>query len=189
MSNLENNMNADANFSESVENKGNKKEGKGKKLIAQILKFGVVGGLSFVIDFVVYTIVVKILPFEKGYLIAGICGFTISLIFNYLASMAFVFERKDNVDKRKEFLIFLGLSLIGMGLNTLLLWLYVDLICANAAAIYNIHAAVHSWLISININFFNSTKEFIEICAKVFATAIVMVYNFISRKMILEKKN
>lgn len=165
------------------------KENKKNNLIKQILKFGVVGGLSFVIDFVVYTIVVKILPFEKGYLIAGICGFSISLIFNYLASMAFVFERKDNVDKRKEFIIFLLLSLIGMGLNTLLLWIYVDILNYNVQFIYNIHEGIYNWLTSINISFFGSAKEFIEICAKVFATAVVMVYNFISRKMILEKKD
>lgn len=169
-----------------AQNEANPKK---KSLIKQILKFGVVGGLSFVIDFVVYTIVVKILPFDKGYLIAGLCGFTISLIFNYLASMAFVFERKDNVDKKKEFLIFLGLSLIGMGLNTVLLWLYVDALTANVAVIYNIHDAIFNWLLSIHISFFASCQEFVEICAKVFATAVVMVYNFVSRKMTLEKKD
>lgn len=172
-----------------VINNEEKKQSKKGNLIKQILKFGVVGGLSFVIDFVVYTIVVKILPFEKGYLIAGICGFSISLIFNYLASMAFVFERKDNVDKKKEFIIFLLLSLIGMGLNTLLLWIYVDILNGKVSFIYNIHDAIFNWLMSINISFFGSAKEFVEICAKVFATAIVMVYNFISRKMILEKKD
>ena len=83
---------------------------KKKKLIKQILKFGVVGGLAFLIDFVVYTIVLKIIPGQYSYIFAGICGFTISLIFNYLASMAFVFVRKDDVDRRKEFLIFLVLS-------------------------------------------------------------------------------
>ncbi|MDO4965236.1 MAG: GtrA family protein [Lachnospiraceae bacterium] len=162
---------------------------KNHKLLKQIMKFAVVGGLAFVIDFTVYTIVVKTLHGDKSYLIAGICGFTVSLIFNYLASMAFVFERKDDADKKKEFVIFLVLSLIGMGLNTLLLWLYVDALTGNIAFIYNIHEAIYNWLVSINVAFFKSVGEFIEICAKVFATAIVMVYNFISRKMTLEKKD
>lgn len=166
----------------------NKSEKK-SKLIKQILKFGVVGGLSFVIDFVVYTIVCKVLGGEYGYLIAGICGFTVSLIFNYLASMAFVFERKENANRKAEFLIFLILSLIGMGLNTLILWLYVDLLTANVSWIFNIHNLIYNWLVSINIGFFNSVKELIEIFAKIFATAIVMVYNFISRKIFLEKKD
>ena len=159
------------------------------KLIKQILKFGVVGGLSFVIDFVVYTIVIKIIPGQYSYILAGVCGFTISLIFNYLASMAFVFERKDNADKRKEFLIFLVLSLIGLLLNTLLLWFYVDILNGKIGFIYNIHEAIYGWLTGIGVTFFKSASEFIEIVAKIFATAIVMVYNFISRKMTLEKKD
>lgn len=159
------------------------------KLLKQILKFAVVGGMAFVIDFVVYTIVCKTLPGQYSYLIAGICGFTVSLIFNYLASMAFVFERKENADKRAEFIIFLLLSLVGMGVNTLILWLYVDVITANVQWIYNIHNWIYNWLISLNISFFKSVQELIEIFAKIFATAIVMVYNFISRKIFLEKKD
>ena len=108
---------------------------KKKKLIKQILKFGVVGGLAFLIDFVVYTIVLKIIPGQYSYIFAGICGFTISLIFNYLASMAFVFVRKDDVDRRKEFLIFLVLSLIGLLLNT---FLSLILTLENPALTFNI---------------------------------------------------
>ena len=108
---------------------------KKKKLIKQILKFGVVGGLAFLIDFVVYTIVLKIIPGQYSYIFAGICGFTISLIFNYLASMAFVFVRKDDVDRRKEFLIFLVLSLIGLLLNT---FLSLILTPENPALTFNI---------------------------------------------------
>lgn len=170
----------------SLEPKDNNKE---HKLLKQILKFAVVGGLAFVIDFVVYTIVCKTLPGQYSYLIAGICGFTVSLIFNYIASMAFVFERKENADKKTEFVIFLVLSLIGMGLNTVILWLYVDLLTGNVMWIYNIHDVIYNWLVSINIGFFSSTQELIEIFAKFFATGVVMVYNFISRKIFLEKKD
>lgn len=162
---------------------------KKNKLIKQILKFGVVGGLSFLIDFIVYTIVIKIVPGQYSYILAGICGFTISLIFNYIASMAFVFERKENADRKKEFLIFLVLSLIGLLLNTVLLWFYVDILSGKVNWIFNVHDAIYNWLLGLNITFFKSVSEFIEIMAKVFATAIVMVYNFISRKMTLEKKD
>ena len=116
-------------------------------------------------------------------------AFAVFLIFNYLASMAFVFVRKDDVDRRKEFLIFLVLSLIGLLLNTFLLWLYVDVLAGKVNWIYSVHDVIYSWLVSINVTFFADLSEFIEIMAKIFATAIVMVYNFISRKMTLEKKD
>lgn len=159
------------------------------KLLKQILKFGVVGGLSFVIDFVIYTIVIKLIPGQYTYILAGVCGFTISLIFNYLASMAFVFERKENASRKQEFIIFLVLSLIGLVLNTILLWLYVDILTGKVAWIYRVHEAIFLWLQGIGVSFFGDISEFIEIMAKVFATALVMVYNFVSRKMTLEKKD
>lgn len=159
------------------------------KLLKQILKFGVVGGLSFVIDFVIYTIVIKLIPGQYTYILAGVCGFTISLIFNYLASMAFVFERKENASRKQEFIIFLVLSLIGLVLNTILLWLYVDILTGKVVWIYRVHEAIFLWLQGIGVSFFGDISEFIEIMAKVFATALVMVYNFVSRKMTLEKKD
>lgn len=167
-------------------------ESKKGKLFKQIMKFAVVGGLSFVIDFVVYTIVIKVIGNRlpgTDVIIAGTAGFSISLIFNYLASMAFVFERKENASRKTEFVIFLVLSIIGLLLNNLLLWFYSSLLCANGNIFYNIHDAIYNGLTGIGIGFFSSTEELIKIFAKVFATALVMVYNFISRKMTLEKKD
>lgn len=168
------------------------KKEKTNKLIKQILKFGVVGGLSFLIDFIVYTIVIKAIGDKLpgiDVMIAGTMGFCISLIFNYIASMAFVFERKENASRKAEFLIFLILSVIGLLLNNLLLWLYASVMCANGNAIYNIHNSLYGWFSGIGITFFSNTEEMIKIFAKVFATALVMVYNFVSRKMTLEKKD
>ena len=164
-------------------------EKKKNNLLQQILKFGVVGGIAFLIDFVVYTISNKLLPFEKGYMIAGVLGFSVSLIFNYLASMKFVFERKDDTSKKKEFTIFLVLSLIGLGLNELFLMLYVDGMNAHFLWMQNMHQAIIDMLTGHGINVITNVKELVELFAKIFATALVMIYNFISRKMTLEKKD
>ena len=166
-----------------------KKSGKGGKLFAQIMKFAVVGGLSFLIDFVIYTIAVKLIPGRYDYLIAGVLGYGISLIFNYLASMAFVFERREGMDRRKEFLIFAGLSLVGLLLNTVFLWLYKDIMYGLWPWFNRLHELVNDQLIRAGLGFFKDGDEFAAIMAKIFATALVMVYNFISRKMTLEKKD
>lgn len=176
-----------------------KKSKKTKKLIIQLLKFSVVGCLSFLIDLGIYTAIIKLMDWEWAYLLGGVAGFTISLIFNYFASMAFVFERKDNADKKMEFFIFLVLSLIGLGLNSLLLWVCVDILYLKLDSVAQL---VSSWYEAIRgINFsvfgFNVTgtklcgdqKELAEFLAKIVATFLVMVYNFISRKMTLEKKD
>ncbi|MBQ6575932.1 MAG: GtrA family protein [Lachnospiraceae bacterium] len=151
------------------------KQDKRKKLFAQILKFGVVGGLSFVIDFVI-TLGVSALCRAFGMDVAGaatvggLFGFCISLVFNYFMSMKFVFERRDDLDRKKEFAIFALLSAIGLGINELIL--YFGVIACNA---------VVPWAVK-------SYPSAVTAAVKMFATGVVMVYNFISRKMTLEKK-
>ncbi|MEE1114737.1 MAG: GtrA family protein [Eubacterium sp.] len=149
-----------------------------KKLLAQIAKFGVVGVIAFLIDFAIYTTLNIIFrktgfaeSFPNYYLISGFCGFVISLIANYILSMKYVFVRRDDMSRRKEFLIFVGLSIIGLIINEICLY-----VCMNV--IYEHWAWLKGWM----------SVGFAETFFKLFATGVVMVYNFISRKIFLEKK-
>lgn len=126
------------------------------KLIKQIIKFGMVGGLCFVIDYGLMVLLTEIGGIN--YLISSGISFTVSVIVNYILSLKFVFEtRKDN-DKIKEFLLFLLLSVIGLGINQILMWLCVEKL------------SIHYML------------------SKIGATVVVMIYNFITRKITLERK-
>ena len=119
------------------------------KIIQQFLKFGVVGALCFVIDTGLYTICNFIgIP----YLISGVIGFSISVVVNYLLSMKYVFVRRDDLSRKKEFTI--------------------DLIYGNWTLLQEL---MH--------------PRAAEILAKIGATGIVMVYNFITRKIFMEKKD
>jgi putative flippase GtrA len=140
-----------------------------KKLIEQVMKFGIVGVISFAIDFGIYSILVYFTPVPL--LVANFFGFTVSVIFNYVMSMKFVFERKEDMDRKAEFIIFVILSLIGLGLNEFLVWLFVEYAYENIAIVAE--------LVSHNM---------MKMIGKILATGIVMVYNFISRKLFLEKK-
>ena len=139
-----------------------------KKIIEQFLKFVVVGGISFLVDFTVYTIMCNVMHIY--YIIAGVLGFTVSVVVNYILSMRYVFLSKDDTRKDKEFLIFVVLSLMGMFLNTILLYLCIDILYSNLGYLKQ--------LLSI---------ERMNIVAKVFATGVVMVFNFITRKIFLER--
>ena len=73
-----------------------------KKLFAQIVKFGIVGVISFGIDYVTGLIVLNLVMaltsssyFEAASLIGSVAGFTVSVIANYILSFKFVFERKE----------------------------------------------------------------------------------------------
>ena len=66
-----------------------------KNLINQILKFGVVGGIAFVIDYGLMVFLTEV--FKVPALISAAISFTVSVIFNYIASVKWVFY----VDKEK----------------------------------------------------------------------------------------
>lgn len=142
-----------------------------KKLMDQILKFGAVGFFCFFIDFAIYTILLAVIDWHYDYVIATFWGFTISVIVNYLLSMKYVFVRKDDMDRRKEFVIFVVLSIIGCILNEVLIVLCMNGIYDN-----------WSWLQSL------IGREMAKMGGKIVATGVVMVYNFITRKIFLEKK-
>ena len=122
------------------------------KLFKQLLKFGLVGVIAFLIDFSLFALLTKI---GINYLIAQVISFSISLAFNYWASIKWVFDAKRQTSK--EAIIFIVLSIIGLGINELLLYIGVD------------------------------KFKFNELIVKLFATAVVMIYNLITRKLIIEK--
>lgn len=122
----------------------------------QIIKFGFVGFLCFFIDYGVMVFLTEV--FRIDYLVSSGISFTVSVIVNYILSITFVFETDKDKNKLKEFVVFVFLSVFGLGINEACMWLAVE-----AAGIY--------YMIS-----------------KIGATAVVMVYNFVTRKIFIEKK-
>ena len=142
-------------------------DSKMKKLVEQIMKFGAVGFLCFFIDYLVGLVVLHVVlgvgvfgenSFSMGSQIGSALGFTVSVIVNYILSFKFVFERKEDMNRKAEFVIFI-------------MWICTVLVYNNVEWIQK--------LLGYGLAF---------TVAKVIATAIVMVYNFITRKIFLEKK-
>lgn len=127
-----------------------------KKLIEQIIKFGFVGFLCFFIDYGIMVLLTEAAGID--YLLSSGISFTVSVIVNYILSVTFVFETDKNKNKLKEFVVFVFLSVIGLGINEVCMWFAVELL------------GIHYML------------------SKIGATAVVMIYNFVSRKIFIEKK-
>ncbi len=124
-------------------------------MILQLIKFGVVGVIATFVDVGVLVVLKELLHVDI--LLASAISFCASVTVNYILSMSFVFKRKKQ-SKLKEFIIFVLLSIGGLCLNQLILWIGVK---------------------------FTSVYYLI---VKLFAVVIVPIYNFITRKIFLEAK-
>ena len=125
-----------------------------RPLIAQLARFLIVGGVSFTIDYGLFTLLYAV---GVAHLAASATSFTISLFANYALSRRYVFDVNDDVNIVREFTAYVGLNVIALGLNTAVLYVCADLMGAS------------------------------PFLGKIVATAIVLVYNFISRKLLLER--
>ena len=140
-----------------------------KKLIEQILKFGIVGFFCFLIDFGLTAGLANF--FGVHYLISKFVGFVVSAVVNYILSIKFVFTQKKEMDKKKEFIVFIILSAFGLLINEIVMYVCIDGIYAHSDMLQSYIS--DGLMVSIS---------------SVIATGIVMIYNFISRKLFLERK-
>ena len=124
------------------------------KLFKQILKFGVVGGIAFVIDYVTLIICKEFIGLSV--LLSAAIAFTVSVIFNYILSIKYVFDVDENKSSKRNFILFIIFSILGLILTEIIMWLGTDVL--------NIYYLI----------------------VKIFATGVVMVFNFVTRKMFLE---
>lgn len=76
-----------------------------RTLIAQIAKFGVVGVIALIINMAVMNAL--IICVHTPSVPAGFISFIVSLIFNFLLSMRFVFHVRENMPRWKQALVFL----------------------------------------------------------------------------------
>lgn len=124
-----------------------------KKIYIQLFKFGIVGIIAFVIDYSLLYLLTEFVGISS--LLSAAISFIVSVIFNYILSIKWVFDVTKK-QKKKDIILFFILSTIGLGINEIII------LIGNIVGIY--------YMIS-----------------KIIATLIVMIYNFITRKIFIEK--
>jgi putative flippase GtrA len=115
--------------------------------ILKFLKFAAVGLSGLLVDYAFTYLFKEIFKFQKY--VANSIGFTIAASSNYVFNRIWTFE-SSNPDIVIEYSEFLIISLIGLGLNNLILWLIIS---------------------RFKINFY---------VAKFFAICVVTLWNFLA---------
>lgn len=125
---------------------------RGNSRLMELIRFGVTGGVCFVVEFAFLTLFVEVL--HMPVLWATALAFLISVAVNYALCVKWVFTGAKGGDSRVK-VQFLITSGMGLGLNELLMWLM------------NIRLGVQYQI------------------AKVIATLLVMVWNYITKRLVL----
>ena len=138
--------------------------------LAEIIRFLIIGGGATLIDMLIMGVVLYAWepslyphfyqvfygggePSTAATVVGTGVGFVAGLIFNYVFSVLFVFQEKGQSRSVKGFMLFSILSLIGLGIH--LLGMYLGYSCWH----------FNEWLV------------------KIILTIVVLVYNYVTRKI------
>ncbi len=144
------------------------------KTFAEIFRFLIVGTIATLVDMFMMGVAMYFIqreiypsfinvfintptPSTFATIMGTAIGFICGLIVNYVLSILFVFNEKGKSKSTQGFIIFTVLSVIGLGLNMLGMYLCFDLMHIN------------QWV------------------SKIIVTIVVLIYNYVSKRLILFK--
>ena len=129
-------------------------------LFFEFLRYVLVGGIAFVVDFLTLYVcrefVFQTPPY--GLYIATACGFIAGLVVNYTLSLCFVFTQAKDRGKGRSvgaFCVFGGVGLVGLVLTEAGMWLGVEV---------------------LNLNY---------LIVKLGVTGVVLFWNYLGRKVLI----
>ncbi|WP_296954290.1 GtrA family protein [uncultured Dialister sp.] len=119
----------------------------------EVFRFLMVGGSCFLLEYFLLFALTEFAGFDP--LISAPIAFTVSLIVNYILCVYVVFHAENQSGRQMFF--FILTSIMGLGINQLVMWFFIDIIGI--------------WYMF----------------AKVIASAIVMIWNYFTKRYILKK--
>ena len=123
----------------------------------KFFRYCFVGGIAFVVDYCVCALFFWLLGKGTASTIIGTTmGFIFGLTVNFLLSKKFVFTEDAKTGKKGEFISYAVIGLIGLGISYLLMLTATE------------------WVFSMN-----------QYLAKLIVSLIVLVYNYLARKILL----
>lgn len=85
--------------------------------VKELMKFGVVGALAFVINAVLVLVLMHTPWFEDSHIKAKFVATVVAILFSWVANRLWTFREKRQADKRRELVQFLVANGIGLGIE------------------------------------------------------------------------
>lgn len=145
-------------------------------MIKQFVKFGLVGAINSILNYLIYAICIK---WGVHYIVANIIGYIIVIFNAYLLQNRFVFNKKDRKCQQSWWKIllktYLSYAFTGLLLTNLLSWLWIDFLDLTVIfyPIYNLTNCLFGW---------KSVEDFVKYVAPFLNTIITIPINFVINK-------
>lgn len=136
--------------------------------IREILKFAFTGGVCFLIEYAALVLLKELAGLDV--LIATPLAFLVSVIVNYMMCMVWVFDGAKNGSRSAQ-LGFALTSVMGLGLNWLIMWLLTSLWGQDAVLLTIVGFPLKIYMVN-----------------KVIATLLVMIWNYLTKRLVLKGK-
>lgn len=118
----------------------------------QFGKFAIVGLTSLAVDYALLMFLVE--ACEADLFFSTTVSFIVSVIINYVLSMKYVFDHREGMSRKREFTIFTILSVIGLGLNDLYMFVGVTFLSIGYQAMKAIATFLVTWYNYFSRRFF-----------------------------------
>ena len=125
---------------------------KTNNLLMQFIRYFFVGGIAAVVNIGLLFIFTEIC--NINYVISNIFAFIFGLVVNYCLSKKIVFTNDNSISKIFEFIMYAIIGVFGLGIDTLMLWIFTDKL------------------------------KIYYMLSKIISTMITFVWNFIARKLL-----
>ena len=135
--------------------------------LKEILKFAFTGGVCFVIEYAALVLLKELLHIPV--VAATPIAFLISVVFNYLLCVKWVFDGAQEGSKKAQ-LGFLITSVMGLLLNWVIMWALTSLFGEDALLFALCGIEIKVYMLN-----------------KVIATGLVMVWNYFTKRYVLKK--
>jgi len=136
----------------------------------QFAKFFVVGGLATAADMTVFHILANVM--DIYYITANTISNIVGLFISYYLSREWVFNWQNH-NFLRDFTLFTVTSLIGVLLNNLIMYFLID------------YRIMNELMNLVNMK----SDSLVKLSAKLIAAAVVLVWNFISKRLFVFNSN
>ncbi len=95
-----------------------------RETLLELFRFFIAGMSGLIVQFALYALLMRVLTFQSGYLVASAIAFVVSVTVNYIICVKWVFTVKNQTGAKMA--LFALTSVIGLAINTGVLYLLVD---------------------------------------------------------------